>query len=101
MQTLAFATRPDIVIQLWINDWRQVVVQQSMYNSVAHASNGNISSFLFVNDLVAVTSMRICIIVQISAELEQVAFEVAFKLCNSLARLFAFAKSPPRAPDVC
>ncbi len=99
-QALPYPARPCVVNKRLIVNWRQIIINQLMNQSIPHASYRNFSSFVIGNDKFSVIALTISAFIQILKQNIQIAFHIVRKIVKFKPEFFIFSKLEPHSPDI-
>ena len=68
VQPLAGATRPDVIVQFWINNRYQVVIQQAVDDPIPYSCHGNITALFLVDNPVVIPAVQVAAVINFGTE---------------------------------
>lgn len=99
-QALVFAARPSIINKSFVVNFFQIIINETVDNSVPYTRYGNFPTFVIANNKFAVTAVAIRSVLQILRKGIKVFFKMILKRVHLKTCAFALSKFTPAFPNI-
>jgi hypothetical protein len=99
-QTLTDSTRPRIVDKGFIIDWNEVIVHETMDNSVADRGDGNFAALVVAHDKLFIPAVSVFAIIQITIKIKQIFLQKILEFMEFCSLALTFTEGKPAVPDI-